>query len=106
MATICVMSLETGEAGGIFLTLCILETRNWTFFNISSFFIKVNSKSFQSLIHTSMFWPCIEPALSSFHIEFFAGTGNDKKLYPQYIAESISVPIILIDAGEEQFHDL
>jgi len=64
----------------------------------------VNSKSFQSLIHISMFWPCTETL--SFHMQFFAGTGNDKKLYPQYIAESISVPIILIDGGEEQFHDL
>lgn len=64
------------------------------------------NKSFQSFIHISMFWPCTEPPLSSFHMQLFAGIGNDKKLYPQYNADCISLPIILIDVGEEQFHDL
>lgn len=83
-----------------------IRNKKLNIFYITSFFIKVNSKSFQSSIHISMFWPCKEPALSSFHMQFLAGTGNDKKLCPQYIPESISVAIIMIDAGEEQFRDL
>lgn len=65
-----------------------------------------NNKSFQCFIHISMFWSCTEPPLSSSHMQFFAGTGNDKKLYPQHHADFISLPIILIDVGDEQSHDL